>query len=106
MTDASDPALPESRDEYGQTLIFAFALGMNCTYQAFDIEDRNARRVFDVAKEVAEGNLYLGATGAEMRLKGLDVPADVERDSVQSERKMANIICHYFARLLFEGPQG
>lgn len=102
-----DASLPKDMEEYGQSLILAFTLGMNCTFQAFALEHRDSRdilKVFNVAKDVANGQLYLGATGAEMRLKGLDVPANFENDAVKADQQLAILICHQFARLLFEGP--
>lgn len=104
MTEESPSIMPKNDEEYKQDMMMAFVLGMNCTFQALDKDSEEQLKVFNVAKEVAKGNLYTGATGAEMRLKGLDMPADAEQASVRDERRIATIVCHMFARFLRESP--
>lgn len=98
-----DPQLPKSRDQYGQELTLAVTFGMNATIQAFGLPKGpgDMMKVMNVAMDVANGELTLGATGAEMRLKGLDVPADIDNEAVREEKRLARIVCHYFARFLF-----
>ncbi|MHC4695226.1 MAG: hypothetical protein ACYTFA_00635 [Planctomycetota bacterium] len=91
--------------EYRHNLALAFTLGMNCTFHALDVKERDVMSVFNVAKEVADGKLYLGATGAELRLRGFDVPSDVEQEGVKSEQRIAKVVSYEFARFLFEGPR-
>jgi hypothetical protein len=78
---------------------------MNSTFHALGTEERDVMRVFNVAKEVAEGKLYLGATGAELRLRGFEIPPGAEHEGVRSQQRIATVICHHFARFLFEGPR-
>ncbi len=94
------------RDERELTLAFLFGVG--ATLHACHIErtSEQLREVMRVVREVADGELTLQATDAELRLQGQEVPADASREALAAEADLARVVWRRFGRFLFHQPPG
>lgn len=87
-----DDSLPDIDVPYALSL--AFMLGATAAMHTFGLPstDSDKAKVVDTLGEIAAGDLTLLDTGAESRLKGLDIPPEVERHAHGGEKLVALII--------------
>lgn len=80
-------------------LSLAFMLGSSAAIHTFGLPntDSDKAKVVDTLGDIANGDLTLLDTGAEARLKGLDIPPEVERLAHGGERQVARIIWPYMS---------
>lgn len=89
-----DDSLPEITGDPRYWLCFAFALGANAAMQTCGLPNTvsDKAKVVDTLGEIANGELTLLDTAAELLLKGKEFSPHIDQRAFRDEKQLARII--------------